>query len=178
MGGAAAAAGGRRVVGAPSQQPAAQMSGADESWLAGGSNWCELLLVLLVGHRTRLRLDQEGFLLRGQQQEEVCGNAMAFQKKKIQDASSSAVCCARVLIPSFSFLSTVTFVNFFFVRDDKIKRVFKDDFEVLGEMSLFDGHRFLRVVIWLTNQFKSMCMVYQQSTDKIDLSYIKKVSDP
>lgn len=82
MGGAAAAAGGRRVVGAPSQQPAAQMSGADESWLAGGSNWCELLLVLLVGHRTRLRLDQEGFLLRGQQQEEVCGNAMAFQKKK------------------------------------------------------------------------------------------------
>lgn len=71
MGGAAAAAGGRRVVGAPSQQPAAQMSGADESWLAGGSNWCELLLVLLVGH-------QEGFLLRGQQQEEVCGNAMAF----------------------------------------------------------------------------------------------------
>lgn len=49
---------------------------------------------------------------------------------------------------------------FFLVRDDKIKRVFKDDFEVLGEMSLFDGHRFLRVVIWLTNQFKSMCMVY------------------
>ncbi len=71
------------------------------------------------------------------------------------------MCCVRVLIPSFSFLSTVTFVNFFFlVRDDKIKRVFKDDFEVLGEMSLFDGHRFLRVVIWLTNQFKSMCMVY------------------